>query len=786
MEQVQQLIARIRSTCDRNAVDVELELINYDRKRNGTISPVSLHRWISSIGLNFTPQQVQILAEAFKKGDAVDWKALQQMIEMAKTNQNQPSGKTPNCTEELRRLGAELAHRRQTVREALMPFDPSNKGRVTPDHFYRAFGCSPLTKTLVKVYADTVTGFIDYFRLQADVQTVSAKTVNPDAPLDELPDCFVHIWRYCKSRSIDLYGLFKRVDSSNSGKLPFEAFISALSSTGASLTPVDLRDIAYPFFQEDSGYCNYKQFISTIEAYKPKAVEEAAEETKEAPKVRISVDQLLNDIRQIIVSRRIHVNDYFDPLARHGNPDSCPIRVFGQIVASMQLSLSNDEIFAIAENYRLPNSEIDYHAFAAAITPNQRPSSRTSINDVMGNLKTFLQTSPVPLQQQAFKFDRANTGEMTLEQLQSALGMIGFEATREDLTLISQQFPGKKFATVSWRDLASAVDPEDATLRMSSRRPVEEGAVSARDPTMAGKPPKIVNQILLSIQKSANIYSLQSEFERSDKRKRGCVPNQVFMDVLLDMQLNLNQSDVRQLMSFFRITGSPEVNYREFISALNHAEPEPEPEPEKSYMQEKPLPDFAPIVHNFLRRFKSFSRMRRLSVDEIFGPYDQKPSTGYIQVFKVAAAFNNVQFTVMRAEMEDVCSAFRDPKKKEIFNYKLFERAVEAEDIDSEWAKAGLTGEPISADVNRDAMATCLQIRDRLACKRRRINVAFIGIENDTISQAEFQKRLEDVGVVLRAGQLNALFRKYRVGITDAIRWRDFCSDVEKARTIGE
>ncbi|EAY04195.1 EF hand family protein [Trichomonas vaginalis G3] len=783
MEAVQQLIARIRQICDRNAVDIELELTNYDRKHNGIISPVSLHRWISSIGLNFTPQQVQTLADAFKKGEGVDWKSLQQSIELSKSYNNQPSSRTPNCTEELRRFGGELAVRRQTIRELLKPFDQANRGKVNPNDFYRAFGCSPLTKTLVKVYADTVTGYIDYFRLQNDVQTVSNKPVNPDAPIDELPDCFVAVWRYIKSRSVDLYGTFNRLDSSNSGKIPMDTFISAVSSTGVSLSPVDLRDIAYPFFQEDTGYCNYKQFIATIEAYKPRVADDSAEQEKVESKPRISVDKLLDDIRAIIISRRIHVSDYFDPLARHGNPDSCPIRVFGQIVASMQLSLSNDEIFAIAENYRLQNGEIDYHRFVSDIKPQQTMRSSTTIKDVIGNLKQFLETNPTTLTQSASRFDRANTGEMTVEQLQSALGMIGFEANREDLNLICQQYPGKKFATVSWRDLCKSVDPEDAELRLSARKPIEEGAVSARDPSMAAKPPKALNLLLLNIQKSANVYSLQSQFERNDKRRRGCVPNQVFLDVLLDMQLN--QSEIRGLMSFFRVTGSPEVNYREFISAINHATPEEEPEPEKSYQQEKPLPDFAPIVHNFLRRFKNFSRMRRLSVTDIFEPYDPQ-HTGFIQVFKVAAAFNNVQFTAMRAEMEDLCSAFRDSRKKEIFNYRLFERAVEAEDIDSEAAKAGLSGEPISAEVNRDAMATCLQIRDRLACKRRRIAVAFVGIEGETIPSKEFQKRLEDVGIVLRAGQLNALFRKYRVGITDEIRWKDFCKDVENSRTIGE
>ena len=140
----------------------------------------------------------------------------------------------------------------------------------------------------------------------------------------------------------------------------------------------------------------------------------------------------------------------------------------------------------------------------------------------------------------------------------------------------------------------------------------------------------------------------------------------------------------------------------------------------------------------------------------------------------------------MRTELEDLCSTFRDTRNRELFNYILFACAFKEEYIESDGARVELSGAPISAELNRDALTTCLQIREKLRSRRRRIDQVFYGVQTETISQAEFQRRLEDANVVLRAGQLTALFRKYRVGLTDAIKWRDFCSDVERSKTIGD
>ena len=140
------------------------------------------------------------------------------------------SSRPPKCIPELQQFGHQLAVHHQTIRELAQPFDIANRGKISVEHFYRAFGASPLTKTIVKNYADTVTGFIDYFKLHSDVYTVGKTVENPDSPISEVPECFESFARYIKSRSVDLLSGFIRSDSSNTGKIPKRIFESVLSS----------------------------------------------------------------------------------------------------------------------------------------------------------------------------------------------------------------------------------------------------------------------------------------------------------------------------------------------------------------------------------------------------------------------------------------------------------------------------------------------------------------------------------------------------------------------------
>ena len=785
MQSVQEIISLIRAQCDRTAVDFENELSSYDRKRNGLISPVSLHRWISSIGLNLSSQQVQLVANAFKKDDGVEWEELANALNNSRKRQHEVSTRTAPCVEQLKMLASNLAKENITLVETMKQYDAYNRGRVAPEQLYKAFGYNSLTREIVKYYADTITGYIDYIKLDADIKAVGIVHRDPDAPLTDLPEPFEDLARYIKSRSIDLSMLFNKIDFTNQGKVSQPQFTAAISSIGISIKPNYLNQIAACFTDPETGLSNYKQFIATVESFRPKPTEKVRMATlrSEQMKPRFDVDELLENLKEVIRSRRINVRDYFSTLQREGYGETIPIRVFVQIIESMRASLSPDEINAIGERFTVGDQQVDYNAFLKAILPQVTTRTITK-QDVIPRLQKFLQEQHRSFAVLAQRYDRENSGCVSANQLISIFQLLKFEVTNPEIALFRDFYPGKTRGTISWKDISADVDVKDQSF--TTTRLPNNDEMPRRDPNMIGKPPKQVNEILLAIQKftkNQNV-SLDRIFNSYDRRGIGRLTSADFTDALRDARIPINQSDMRIIQSFFRVQPTPDVDYRVFLDAVRLAEPEPEEAPAPEPQREKEMPALQPAVHNFLRRFKSFAQSRRISVVDIFVPYDTTKQ-GIIQVYKVPAAFNNVHFQANRSELEDVCSAFRDPKKNEIFNYILFNKAVEAEDITTEAARSAIENDPISAEINHEALATCLQIREKCMSRRRRIASVFADVKTDTIPYSDFQRRLDNLNIVLRAGQLNSLYRKYRYGMSEEIRWRDFCNDVENSKTVG-
>jgi hypothetical protein len=93
---------------------------------------------------------------------------------------------------------------------------------------------------------------------------------------------------------------------------------------------------------------------------------------------------------------------------------------------------------------------------------------------------------------------------------------------------------------------------------------------------------------------------------------------------------------------------------------------------------------------------------------------------------------------------------------------------------------------PISPAVEQGAKLIAGQIREKLLARHRRIDIAFNGITEDTISAIEFQKRLTAIDLVLAAGQTQTLIRRYRVNLTDQIDWKAFVADVNQSKTVGD
>jgi len=791
MEGVRSLISRIRDVVDKRSVDIENELMGYDRKKSGIISPVSLHRWLSSLGMNLSSSEINALVARFSSGDGVDWKRFCSEIQEAKGMNETLSSRTPMCVQELQELGSKLVSDRQNLREVLKPFDASNKGRVSTQSFYRALGMSQSMKTIVKHYADTVTGDIDYLRLQNDIKNIGTPKIEPDAPISELPECFEVISHYIRSRSVDMFSSFSRADPLNAGKIPRTNFESIVSSFGVSLSPLNLKEISSCFYDPASKLCNYKQFINTIDTYRPKptAVVLAASQKSANLPPKINIQNILQNLKKIVVDRRISVQDYFARLPSEGFDNYVPSNRFKLIVQSMSLSLERDEIQAISQFFSNKEDEemVDYVTFLSEISPEVQLCGVTS-DDVLSRLREFLDDNQIMFSKTAARYDREGSGEISVNQLISTFSTIKFEATTSEISMIQKAYPGNAKATIKWRDLSRDVDPDIQIPEL----PIEGSLFTTEkfEKTPRPNPTKSIIEILRPITHALKPrkISIYDEFRQHDKFKHGTLNQAQFSSIIMSLPIEINPSDLRMIVSYYRLSGTSNIQYENFAHDVENCETMIEDEAletlKSTGRNEPVMPEITQSVHNFMKRFKSFAQIHRISPTDIFEAYDTSRN-GRIPVFKVGAAFNNVQFEIPRQELENVVQTFRDPKKRELFDYQIFIRAYNEEDITSEETRMSLVGNPISAEVQREAMTTAGQIREKLLARNRRIGSAFSDLDTETIPSADFQERLANLGIVLRAGQLSSLFRKYRVGLTDNIKWQEFCYDVEQSKTIG-
>jgi Ca2+-binding EF-hand superfamily protein len=199
--------------------------------------------------------------------------------------------------------------------------------------------------------------------------------------------------------------------------------------------------------------------------------------------------------------------------------------------------------------------------------------------------------------------------------------------------------------------------------------------------------------------------------------------------------------------------------------------------------REKPPRNISQGVHQFLKRFKSYCDQLRFVAADIFSPYDIGHN-GTIPVYNVQAALNNARFEVIRGEVEEVIRAFRDERRPELFNYADLVEALKYEDIKSPEVRASLASAPISAEMEREALTTCSQIREKLLARHRNIRQAFSGLTEQALPLSEFQARLARLDLVLRAGAVQSVVRKFRMNLTDSIDWNAFCTQVEQSKTI--
>lgn len=795
MDNVNDILSRIKDFATAHAVDYENELLSYDYKKKGIITSVSLHRWFSSIGINLSNRAIQTIVLAYQAEGGINVRSLINGIKNTNSYNATLSARPPTCTAELADLARELARRRQNIREALQPFDRMNSGHVSVNNFYRCFGSSPSTKAIVDFYLQE--DYIDYLRIGNDLRAV-AKTIDTSQyVIPEQTPAFVKLATFIKFREIDAKLIFAQNDRLNTGKMPRRQFYAVLSSFGDMISPSGLKEIADSFAEGDD-QCNYNLFCQALDKFvppAPRAVHKIHEIPEELTKAG-DPNNLLEAARGTISTRRIDVDAHFVPCEReYPGQDEISLSFFDRLVYGMRIDLTHEEIESIASLFKGPHGGVLYKDFCNAV---RIPVTTREINtsDVMEKLKSYLSQTRQRLYTSAARFDREGSGNISVQQLISALQFVRFDFTNQEIAALRDTYPGTQRNTINWKKLCDECDPKDVPFNNSASQNEELGNsqinVQKERHEQYNLPPKNVSNILLKVADSANQLNVDifSKLGSLDQNRRGSIPQYSFTNFIYSLPSQFTPIEIRTIGSFYRVSGSSDVNYVAFATDIkkvveNQAElqKEEETKPKDSTPQLEPLPEIPQNVHSFIRRYKSYAQQMRITTIDLFRPYDSNHN-GTVPIYTVQACFNNFNFQSLRNEIEQLVQVFRDKRKAELFDYNLFIRAVDEEDISSPDVLATLSSAPLSSQIERNAEIACSQIREKLLARHRRIEIAFADVQANSVQTTDFTQRLSKFDIVLTAGQLQSLIRKYRVNLTDQIDYKTFINDVNNSKTI--
>jgi Ca2+-binding EF-hand superfamily protein len=661
-ESIPAIVARIKAFVQLHNLDFEREILGYDVKHEGIISTVSLHRWISTMGISLSNRNVQSLIAGYSKDGGVD--ALQLIADLK--NSQTISSKQTNCKPELVDLARELNTHRQTLRDVLSRYDRRNAGRVSPVNFYRAFGENPTTRTIANAYANG--DEVDYAKLGNDLQLAQQTLRNSTAELPTLTPEFIALATLVKTRRIDAHSIFSQKDSLNTGRISQNQFMAILSFFDSKLTPKTIQEIARPF-QTTDREVNYARFLEAIDSVTPTNPQGPETSSEDAEKIAKLQDPhfLLQKAKQTIESRRIDVNLHFAALAREGPGDEVSVARFTRVILGMRIDLRADEIETIATLFQNEVGKVRYKEFIAAVKPSANVPEVTA-SEVVTHLKSFLATSYRSLAQSASRFDREQSGIISAQQLTSALQFLEFPFSAQDLAAIREAYPGPVRGSINWKLLCSEVDHE---------APIED----APEPIRANArplPPEVIGELVSKISSAAILagIDLASELRAVETGRIGSITQDAFIRVLTKLPVQLPITEIRPLAQFYRISGSSDINYRALLIDIASLAAKPPPTPVELPQVTQTFPTLSPQVHGFLKRYKAFCAQRRITPVDAFIPYDapatgsmsirSRVTSGLVPATKLFAVFANVQFELQAGDVEALQRAFKDIKRTDL------------------------------------------------------------------------------------------------------------------------
>lgn len=559
MSSLKDILLRIKDFTKSRSIDIAAELSGMCKTKDGIVSIVAFRQWASSIGINLSNSSIQLLIASFKRDGGVDVNELCNAIQNIDGSQLSMKIKQKDCTKQLQELARDLASTRSNLKDIFRPYDRMKNGKVSVFNFYRCLGDNPVTRTISDTYSEG--DDIDIIKLDEDLKEAS-KTINvARLEVPEPTDAFIALARFIKFNNIDIAEKFAEIDKMNKGKIPKKQFYLVISSVSSRIPQSGYVEITENF--EDGPCCNYKLFLEALnQIVVPPRIQNNKEEICHELNDVETPEYLIQSIKKIIENRRIDPKDYF-PL----DEEEISYNRFLRGISVLQLGLKPKEIKTIFNEFQNENGNIKLHEFLKAITY-QKNIEKINPKVVVERLRNYLYETRQQLYPSIRRFDRESSGYVSYGQLISSLNFVKFDFTNAEAAAIKEGFPGPFDGTVNWKLLCNQCDQEIRKYKS------DIDVLEQNQQTTYTQPPINIIQILYVIYKcikSGNL-DIYSEMKRKDRYRDSSINQQIFINIISSLPIQISLNDLRTIISYYRITGSQDINYEKFNVDICHCE----------------------------------------------------------------------------------------------------------------------------------------------------------------------------------------------------------------------
>ena len=781
---VESLLVDIRKHLQARGARIADVVKEFNPKRLPTLPILQFERMLLSIGVYFTPQELAVLERDFETGDGMDVRTIIAAVEGTPEEPFIVEG----CDDALIEIDRRLRERRQTVYEAMRQYDRARQGTVSKPDFMRALGNSAETVLLADKFVRPEDGLVHYHDVEQAIQrALRAPKKARSAP----PRAFEKAAAQLIERNPDIHNMFNYRDRFNTGVLDEYLFETVLSAAGAKIAPEEMDQIV-AFYKRDDGQVEYLRFVADYKEFaKARRIQ-----LEQSPRqtVRYDVKRIVDRLQDDLYKRRVTMAELFD-----GQGDEMSRYIFVKTLIGAGLRVEQSEFDYLADAFEKRNGVIDLRAFLRQF-PDRLPTfggTDKYIGSPTGateKVREFLERKKLVIGPRLQKYDRENKGEMPVDLVNSAVGILGLTLYPEEVEALAVAFPGSRKNFIRWQEFARAVDPpiplttvgDMITMSTPPRRPPPYSSISPvtgkplqwgndRSPQRrTGPVPDEIVTLLREInrQSKRQNLNLRDNFRMCDRTKSGILHRNVIVTEMKACFPNMAPQVIDRALDFY---GETEINYYDFCSDIENSN-------EMNVTSKEELRrDLAAKLDPVLKRIKAFLVRNMISSKDIFKMQDTQ-GTGWIRTDRLQHCFSLLRLPLPREEEAILAQRFAAVEFPDRFEYRELCRMLDATQVESRDVEWYLEPEKAKANYEIFVNNTISCIREKTNARRRRIYDAFRNIRGDRITEQDFRDRLDSLNFLVTGEEIRALVWKY--GDSAGIDWQRFCDEVNNAHLL--